>query len=60
MSRIYVFSPSSAVRDRSVIHRGVQRLRALGHEVELDTAVFARRMRFAGDDEVRLAAIHRA
>ena len=60
MSRIYIFSPSSAVPDRSVIHRGANRLRALGHEVELDTAVFARKMRFAGDDEVRLAAIHRA
>lgn len=60
MSHIYVYSPSSAVRDRSVIHRGVKRLQALGHEVEIDTAVFARKMRFAGDDEVRLAAIHRA
>ena len=60
MSRIYVFSPSSAVPERSVIHRGVRRLRALGHDVELDEAAFARRMRFAGDDETRLAAIHRA
>jgi muramoyltetrapeptide carboxypeptidase len=60
VSRIYVFSPSSAVRERSVIHRGAQRLRALGHEVELDEAVFARRMRFAGDDDTRLEAIHRA
>ncbi|MBI2770744.1 MAG: LD-carboxypeptidase [Burkholderiales bacterium] len=57
---IYVYSPSSAVRDRSVIRRGVARLKALGHEVELDEAVFARHMRFAGDDETRLAAIHRA
>lgn len=58
--RIYVFSPSSAVPDRSVIRRGAQRLRALGYEVELDEAVFARDMRFAGDDDTRLAAIHRA
>jgi muramoyltetrapeptide carboxypeptidase len=60
VSRIYVFSPSSAVPDRAVIQRGVKRLRALGHEVELDEAVFARSMRFAGDDETRLAGIHRA
>ena len=60
MSHIYVYSPSSAVPDRSVIQRGVKRLEALGHQVELDPAVYARRMRFAGDDEVRLAAIHRA
>ena len=57
---IYIYSPSSAVSDKSVIRRGAERLRALGHEVELDEAVFARHMRFAGDDETRLAAIHRA
>ena len=32
----------------------------MGHEVEMDEAAFATRMRFAGDDETRLAAIHRA
>ena len=57
---IYVFSPSSAVRDKAVIRRGVARLEALGHQVELDPAVFATHMRFAGDDQVRLDAIHRA
>ena len=57
---IYIYSPSSAVRDKAVVRRGVARLKALGHEVELDEAVFARHMRFAGDDETRLAAIHRA
>ena len=60
MSRIYVFSPSSAVSDKSVIQRGVQRLRALGHEVEVDKAALSRSMRFAGPDDVRLASIHRA
>jgi muramoyltetrapeptide carboxypeptidase len=58
--KIYIFSPSSAVRDRSVVRRGVQRLRAMGHDVELDEAAFAKSMRFAGDDEVRLAGIDRA
>ena len=57
---IYIFSPSSAVRDKAAVRRGVARLQALGHEVELDEAVFATHMRFAGDDETRLAAIHRA
>ena len=57
---IYIYSPSSAVSDKAVIRRGVARLKALGHQVELDEAVFARHMRFAGDDETRLAAIHRA
>ena len=57
---IYIYSPSSAVRDRTVIRRGVARLQALGYDVELDEAVFARFTRFAGDDATRLAAIHRA
>ncbi|MRD49640.1 LD-carboxypeptidase [Caenimonas koreensis DSM 17982] len=57
---IYVYSPSSAVRDKAAIRRGVARLKSLGHEVELDEAALASHMRFAGDDETRLAAIHRA
>ena len=60
MSHIYVFSPSSAVRDRAAARRGIARLKALGHEVQLDEAAFASHQRFAGDDETRLAAIHRA
>lgn len=58
--RIYIYSPSSAIRDKAVVRRGVARLRALGHEVELDEAALATHMRFAGDDGTRLAAIHRA
>ncbi|AEG93070.1 LD-carboxypeptidase [Ramlibacter tataouinensis] len=60
MSHIYIFSPSSAVRDKPAVRRGIARLRALGHEVELDEAALTARMRFAGDDETRLGAIHRA
>lgn len=58
--RIYIFSPSSAVRNKEAIRRGVARLKAMGHEVELDKAALASHMRFAGDDETRLAAIDRA
>ena len=61
MSRhIYIFSPSSAVRDKPAFRRGLARLRALGAEVEVDTAALASHLRFAGDDVTRLAAIHRA
>jgi muramoyltetrapeptide carboxypeptidase len=58
--RIYIYSPSSAVRNKAAVRRGVARLKALGHEVELDPGVFATHMRFAGDDAARLAAIKRA
>jgi muramoyltetrapeptide carboxypeptidase len=57
---IYIFSPSGAVRDKAAFRRGLARLKALGHELEVDQAALASHMRFAGDDETRLAAIHRA
>ena len=60
MAHIYIFSPSSAVRDKAAFRRGVKRLKALGHDVEIDEAVLACQMRFAGDDATRIAAIGRA
>jgi muramoyltetrapeptide carboxypeptidase len=60
MAHIYIFSPSSAVRDKTAFRRGVQRLKALGHEVEIDEAALVSQMRFAGDDATRIAAIGRA
>lgn len=57
---IYIYSPSSAVHDRPAFRRGVARLKALGYSVEVDADALSRHMRFAGDDETRLAAIHRA
>ena len=60
MAHIYIFSPSSAVRDKAAFRRGVKRLQALGHDVEVDEAALASHMRFAGDDATRIAAIGRA
>jgi len=60
MSHIYIYSPSSAVRDKVAFRRGVKRLRALGHEVEIDADALSSYQRFAGDDATRLAAIGRA
>jgi muramoyltetrapeptide carboxypeptidase len=60
MSHIYIYSPSSAQRDKAAFRRGVRRLEALGHAVEVDPDALATHMRFAGDDATRLAAIHRA
>jgi muramoyltetrapeptide carboxypeptidase len=57
---IYVYSPSGAVRDKAAFKRGVRRLQSLGHEVEVDADALSSHQRFAGDDETRLAAIHRA
>lgn len=60
MAHIYVYSPSGAVVDRRAFHRGIRRLRGLGHDVEVDPDALARFQRFAGHDETRLAAIRRA
>lgn len=60
MAHIYIFSPSGAVRDKAAFRRGLKRLQALGHEVEVDTAALASHLRFAGDDNTRVAAIARA
>lgn len=57
---IYIYSPSGAVRDKAAFKRGVARLQAMGHEVELDTDALSSQQRFAGDDATRLVAIHRA
>jgi muramoyltetrapeptide carboxypeptidase len=57
---IYIYSPSGAVRDKAAFKRGVARLKTLGYEVEIDAAALASHLRFAGDDETRLAAIERA
>lgn len=57
---IYIYSPSSAVRDKPAFKRGIARLKAQGHEVEVDVDALAVHTRFAGDDATRLAAIHRA
>ena len=48
------------MRDKAAFRRGVKRLQALGHEVEVDVDALAVHTRFAGDDATRLAAIHRA
>ena len=60
MAHIYIFSPSSAVRDKAAFRRGLKRLKALGHQVEVDEAALASHLRFAGDDATRIAGIGRA
>jgi len=60
MAHIYIFSPSSAVRDKGAFQRGLQRLKAQGHQVEVDAATLSSHQRFAGDDQTRIQAIARA
>src|SRR2546427_8320546 len=50
---IYIYSPAGAVRDKAGFKRGVRRLEAMGHQVEIDADALSSHQRFAGDDATR-------
>ncbi|UUX94683.1 LD-carboxypeptidase [Aquabacterium sp. J223] len=54
-----IFSPAGVVADARSLQRAARRLRGLGFDVRRDPSAAARHQRFAGDDEARLAALHR-
>jgi muramoyltetrapeptide carboxypeptidase len=56
---LQLFSPAGVLRSVAPLRRAAARLGRLGFEVEIDPAAAAKAQRFAGDDEARLAAIHR-
>ncbi len=57
--RLTVFSPSGVVPDIGPLQLALERLRELGFDARRDAGAMARRQRFAGSDEARVAAIHR-
>jgi muramoyltetrapeptide carboxypeptidase len=57
--KLTLFSPSGVVAQPAALRRAQQRLAALGFDVARDEAALARHQRFAGDDDTRLAALHR-
>ena len=59
MSTLTLFSPSGALAKATQLHRAAKRLGKLGFEVSIDEAALLKEQRFAGDDDVRLAALHR-
>jgi muramoyltetrapeptide carboxypeptidase len=54
-----LFSPSGVVAKATPLKRAAKRLQQLGFEVSVDESALARFQRFSGDDEARLAALHR-
>ena len=58
-SSLHLFSPAGVVRSIVPLGRAARRLGALGFAVTVDPSAGAKMQRFAGDDETRLAAIHR-
>ncbi len=59
MTQLTLFTPSGVVATARPLRLAARRLGALGYAAMLDEAALARQQRFGGDDEVRLAAIHR-
>ena len=56
---VTVFSPAGVVPQAASARRAVRRLSALGFKARLDESALARQQRFAGDDDARLATLHR-
>ena len=59
MTTLQLFTPSGVVAKAATLRVAARRLGALGFDVSLDDAALARHQRFGGDDDVRLAALHR-
>lgn len=59
VSTLALYTPAGVVAQPPMLRRAARRLAAHGFDVTIDEAAFARRQRFGGDDETRLAAIHR-
>lgn len=56
---LVVYSPAGVVAQPAALRRAAKRLRSLGFDASIDADALRRHQRFAGDDDVRLAAIHR-
>ena len=56
---LLLFSPAGVLRSVAPLRRAAARLGKLGFAVEIDADAAAKHQRFAGDDDVRLAALHR-
>lgn len=59
VSTLTLFTPSGVVAKAATLRLAARRLGRLGFEVALDEAALAREQRFGGDDDTRLAALHR-
>jgi muramoyltetrapeptide carboxypeptidase len=54
-----LFTPAGVLARAAPLRLAARRLNELGFDVHTDEAALARRQRFAGDDDTRLAALHR-
>jgi muramoyltetrapeptide carboxypeptidase len=54
-----IFSPAGVVREAAALRRAQKHLCRLGFDASLDASALAKHQRFAGDDDTRLATLHR-
>lgn len=59
MTTLTLFSPAGVLAAAPPLRLAARRLRDLGFDVSVDASALARHQRFAGDDDTRLAALHR-
>ncbi len=59
MDSLILFTPAGVLGQPAMLTRARRRLQAIGFDVEVDADARARHQRFAGDDDTRLAALHR-
>ena len=59
MTLLNLYSPAGVVARAPTLRLAARRLRGLGFEVQIDESATARHQRFGGDDDTRLAALHR-
>ena len=59
MTLINLFTPAGVLAAAAPLRLAAKRLKALGFDVQIDASALAKQQRFAGDDQTRLAALHR-
>ena len=56
---LIIHSPAGVVAQAASVRKAAKRLKALGFDVSVDASALTKHQRFAGEDDARLAAIHR-
>ncbi len=59
MTSLCLFTPAGVLVRAAPLRLAARRLSAMGYEVQVDASALARHQRFGGDDDTRLAALHR-
>ena len=59
MTTLTLFTPAGVLATAAPLRLAAKRLKALGFDVHTDASALAKHQRFAGDDDTRLATLHR-